>query len=62
MRKKVKQNFMNDFQLEFKKIDWPKKDLVIRSSIITLFMVLFFTLYIASSDFVLSKIIFGIRN
>ena len=53
---------VKDFQLEFKKIEWPKRDFVIRSSIITIFMVIFFTIYIAGSDFLLSKIIFGIRN
>ncbi|MGA0241544.1 MAG: preprotein translocase subunit SecE [Candidatus Marinamargulisbacteria bacterium] len=55
-------NFVRDFQNEFKKIEWPKKDFLVRSSIITIFMVIFFTIYIAGSDFILSKIIFGIRN
>ena len=57
-----KKNIVKDFQVEFKKIEWPKKEFVVRSSIITIFMVIFFTIYIAGSDFVLSKIIFGIRN
>jgi preprotein translocase SecE subunit len=55
-------NMVKDFQLEFKKIEWPKRDFVIRSSIITIFMVIFFTIYIAGSDFLLSKVIFGIKN
>ena len=55
-------NMVKDFQLEFKKIEWPKRDFVVRSSIITIFMVIFFTIYIAGSDFLLSKFIFGIRN
>jgi preprotein translocase SecE subunit len=59
---KVKQNIVQDFQSEFKRIEWPKKDFVIRSSIITIFMVVFFTLYVAGSDFLLSKFIFGIRG
>ena len=59
---KNKSNAVRDFQVEFKKIEWPKRDFVIRSSIITIFMVIFFTIYIAGSDFLLSKIIFGIRN
>lgn len=62
MTKNNKPNLIKDFQLEFKKIEWPKKDFVLRSSIITIFMVIFFTIYIAGSDFILSKIIFGIRN
>ena len=60
--KKEKQTMVADFQKEFKKIEWPKKDLVVRSSIITIFMVIFFTICIAGSDFFLSKFIFGIRN
>ena len=59
---KNKSNAVRDFQVEFKKIEWPKRDFVIRSSIITIFMVIFFTLYVAGSDFLLSKVIFGIRN
>ncbi len=59
---KDKKNIVKDFQVEFKKIEWPKKDFVIRSSIITIFMVIFFTIYVAGSDFILSKFIFGIRN
>ena len=59
---KEKNTIVKDFQFEFKKIEWPKKDFVVRSSIITIFMVIFFTIYIAGSDFLLSKIIFGIRN
>ena len=59
---KDKKNVFKDFQLEFKKIEWPKKDFVVRSSIITIFMVIFFTIYVAGSDFLLSKFIFGIRN
>ena len=59
---KNRSNIVQDFQSEFKKIEWPKKDFVIRSSIITIFMVIFFTLYVAGSDFLLSKVIFGIRN
>ena len=59
---KDKKNLIGDFQIEFKKIEWPKKDFVIRSSIITIIMVVFFTLYVAGSDFLLSKFIFGIRN
>ena len=60
--KKNERNFIGDFQQEFKRIEWPKKDLVIRSSIITIIMVLFFTIYVAGSDFLLSKFIFGIRG
>jgi preprotein translocase SecE subunit len=59
---KIRSNIVQDFQSEFKKIEWPKKDFVFRSSIITIFMVIFFTLYIAGSDFLLSKVIFGIRS
>ena len=59
---KDKKNIVKDFQIEFKKIEWPKKEFVIRSSIITIFMVIFFTIYVAGSDFLLSKFIFGIRN
>ena len=59
---KTRSNVVQDFQSEFKKIEWPKKDFVLRSSIITIFMVIFFTLYVAGSDFLLSKVIFGIRN
>ena len=62
MKKVSKQNFLTDFQTEFKKIEWPKKDLLIRSSIITIIVVIFFTIYVAGSDFLLSKVIFGIRN
>ena len=57
-----KKRFIGDFQQEFKKIEWPKKDLVVRSSIITIIMVLFFTIYVAGSDFLLSKFIFGIKG
>jgi preprotein translocase, SecE subunit, bacterial len=57
-----KQKFLSNFQAEFKKIEWPKKDLLIRSSIITIIMVSFFTIYVSGSDFLLSKFIFGIRN
>ena len=59
---KTRSNVVQDFQSEFKKIEWPKKDFVLRSSIITIFMVIFFTLYVAGSDFLLSKVIFGIRS
>ena len=59
---KKKMSLIQEFQSEFKKIEWPKKDFVIRSSIITIFMVIFFTIYVASSDFLLSKFIFGIRG
>jgi len=59
---KEKNTIVKDFQFEFKKIEWPKKDFVVRSSIITIFMVIFFTIYVASSDFLLSKFIFGVRN
>lgn len=54
---KIRSSIVQDFQNEFKKIEWPKKDFVIRSSIITIFMVIFFTLYVAGSDFLLSKVI-----
>ena len=53
---------MTDVRSEFKKIEWAKKDLVVRASIITIIMVCFFTIYIAGSDFLISKLIFGIRN
>ena len=59
---KEKTSIIQDFQGEFKKIEWPKKDFVVRSSINTIFMVIFFTIYVAGSDFLLSKFIFGIRN
>ena len=59
---KEKVSITRDFKSEFKRIDWPKKDFVLRSSIITIFMVIFFTIYIAGSDFILSAFIFGIRN
>jgi preprotein translocase SecE subunit len=60
--KKIKQNFINDVQAEFKKIEWPKKDVVVKSSLITIFMVVFFTIYIAGADFLLSKFIFSIQS
>tara|TARA_Y200000002_G_scaffold272096_1_gene226599 strand:+ start:35 stop:229 length:195 start_codon:yes stop_codon:yes gene_type:complete len=55
--KKNDRGFIGDFQQEFKRIEWPKKDLVVRSSIITIIMVIFFTIYVAGSDFFLSKFI-----
>lgn len=57
-----KQTRLTDLQSEFKKIEWPNRDFVVRSSLITIIMVIFFTIYIAGSDFLLSKFIFGIRN
>ncbi|MGC6367248.1 MAG: preprotein translocase subunit SecE [Candidatus Marinamargulisbacteria bacterium] len=59
---KKQTKLFSDLQIEFKKIEWPNRDFVVRSSLITIIMVVFFTIYIAGSDFLLSKIIFGIRN
>ena len=57
-----KANVVQDFQSEFRRIEWPTRDFVLRSSFITIIMVVFFTVYIAGSDFLLSKLIFGFRN
>ena len=57
-----KVSITKDFKSEFNKIEWPQKEYVVRSSIITIFMVIFFTIYVAASDFLLSSFIFGVRN
>ena len=63
MKKNVKKvSFsMSNIKSDFKKIEWPTKDHVVRSSIITIIMVSFFSIFVAGSDFILSKVIFIVK-
>ena len=57
----IKQYF-NEAQDELRKVSWPTREKVIRSSSIIIVMVIFFSAYITGLDLVISKVISWITS
>jgi preprotein translocase SecE subunit len=51
-------NFLHGVRVEFSKVVWPKWNEFIGSTIIVLFLVVVFALYLAALDYGFKKIIF----
>ena len=49
-------SFGNDTKQELKKVDWPKKDVVIKATTLVLIMVIFLLVFIAGVDMLFAKL------
>jgi preprotein translocase subunit SecE len=56
MIKKARQ-FIEDVQVEMKKVVWPERDQLINSTVVVIIVSALFTLFIFFSDTIISKII-----
>ena len=56
MIKKAKQ-FIEDVQVEMKKVVWPERDQLINSTVVVIIVSALFTLFIFFADTIVSKII-----
>jgi preprotein translocase subunit SecE len=48
--KKGLANYLSDTKAELKKVTWPGKDMLVKSTILILFIVAFYTVYISVLD------------
>ncbi|MBT3261716.1 preprotein translocase subunit SecE [bacterium] len=58
---KLKQ-FFHELKFEIKKVTWPQKNSVITSTLVIIFIMFFFTLFVMSNDFIFGKVIFILKN
>jgi preprotein translocase subunit SecE len=56
MIKKARQ-FLEDVQVEMKKVVWPERDKLINSTIVVIVVSIMFTLFIFFADTIISKLI-----
>jgi len=56
MYEKIRQ-FLSEFRVEMKKVSWPNRKEVIASTGVVLAVVVFVSLYLGVTDFVLSKLL-----
>lgn len=56
MLKKAKQ-FIEDVQVEMKKVVWPERDKLINSTLVVIVVSVLFTIFIFLADTIVSKII-----
>ena len=63
-RKKTAQKkaFLADFQVEFRKIEWPTRPNVIKTSMIILIVTIFFTSWVTALDFMFSEIFVKLKS
>jgi preprotein translocase subunit SecE len=56
MIKKARQ-FLEDVQVEMKKVVWPERDKLINSTVVVIVVSIMFTLFIFFADTIISKLI-----
>lgn len=56
MIKKARQ-FIEDVQIEMKKVNWPDKDSLINTTIVVIVVSVLFTIFIFLTDTIVSKIV-----
>ncbi len=56
MIKKAKQ-FIEDVQIEMKKVHWPEKDQLVNTTVVVIVVSVLFTIFIFLTDTIVSKII-----
>ena len=54
-------SLFRDFQSELKKVEWPKRESVVRSTLLVLLVVTFFIVYISAIDSGLSKVFYWLK-
>ena len=54
--------FFQELKFEIRKIEWPKRDSVIRASFVIILIMVFSTLFVMFSDLIFSKIILILKN
>jgi preprotein translocase SecE subunit len=49
-------SFIEETIIELKKVSWPSNDVILKGSILILFIVVFFTILIGATDILLGKV------
>ena len=63
--KQVKANskkFSTNPSIELKKVTWPNRDTLVKSTILILFLVVSLTAYVSGLDYLFAKLFYSLRN